>query len=166
MYSPATASSQKTTQRGSGQLETWLGEASFPPCFPRGSTWNPAHGKKARTGARNRSTEPARCCSCPPPAQRPSHQGGFGAGSAGHHGEGEAGQHEGSSLPSSSSLSGLCAFPLRGMSGAGRAWWQPAGQMAVAPGAPGPRRPWPQGHGRPFQWGGEIGKHRRMGSFL
>ena len=41
-------------QRGSGQLETWLGEASFPPCLPRGSTRNPPHGKKSRRGAQSR----------------------------------------------------------------------------------------------------------------
>lgn len=60
------------------------------------------------------------------PAQRPSHQGAFGAGSAGH--RDKARQHAGSSRPSSSSLLGLRAFPPQGRSGAVRVWQQPGGK--------------------------------------
>lgn len=126
-------------RQGSGQLETWLGEVSFPPCLPWGSAWNPPHGKKARTGAYTTVAQRLPAAAPTLLVQRPWHEGGFGAGSAGRCGK--AGQHGGSSLPSSSTLLGFCAFSLWGRSGAGRPPCNLQGKQPRPP-APGPWQSW------------------------
>lgn len=84
-------------------------------------------------------------------AQRPSHQGASGASSAGHCDK--ARQHGRSSLPSSSSLSGLCAFPLQDRSSAVRVWHQP-----------GDKWPWPLALGPWQSQAGPFGREARSGS--
>lgn len=113
-----------------GQLETRLGETSFPPCpLPWGSTWR-APGEEGPHG------HPQHCrteTAAPALLHRPSHGTGLGlallaTSKAGQHGEG--------SLPSSSSPLGLCALSLGGRSGTAVGWAFMASGLRQSPAGP------------------------------